>query len=190
MLSDFMKKYFIKQNMMRTVIISLIPITISSIYFFGWRTLVLLFWVTLFGVGTEWIYEKIQGKKISEAIFVTCILYILTLPPSTPIWIAVVGIVFGVFFGKEVFGGFGRNLFNPALVARAFVYITFPEPLTIKWSEVATAFPGICYIYYRINRCGISGNSMLIFRETGEMVALSRLLLGNVPGSLGKLALF
>lgn len=100
MLSDFMKKYFIKQNMMRTVIISLIPITISSIYFFGWRTLVLLFWVTLFGVGTEWIYEKIQGKKISEAIFVTCILYILTLPPSTPIWIAVVGIVFGVFWKR------------------------------------------------------------------------------------------
>lgn len=187
MLSDFMKKYFIKQNMMRTVIISLIPITISSIYFFGWRTLVLLFWVTLFGVGTEWIYEKIQGKKISEAIFVTCILYILTLPPSTPIWIAVVGIVFGVFFGKEVFGGFGRNLFNPALVARAFVYITFPEPLTIKWSEVATAFPGGFATYITESIDAVSqATPMLIFRETGEMVALSRLLLGNVPGSLGE----
>ncbi|NLW41069.1 MAG: RnfABCDGE type electron transport complex subunit D [Tissierellia bacterium] len=182
-----MKKYFIKQNMMRTVIISLIPITISSIYFFGWRTLVLLFWVTLFGVGTEWIYEKIQGKKISEAIFVTCILYILTLPPSTPIWIAVVGIVFGVFFGKEVFGGFGRNLFNPALVARAFVYITFPEPLTIKWSEVATAFPGGFATYITESIDAVSqATPMLIFRETGEMVALSRLLLGNVPGSLGE----
>lgn len=187
MLSDFMKKHFIKQNMMRTVIISLIPITISSIYFFGWRTLVLLFWVTLFGVGTEWIYEKIQGKKISEAIFVTCILYILTLPPSTPIWIAVVGIVFGVFFGKEVFGGFGRNLFNPALVARAFVYITFPEPLTIKWSEVATAFPGGFATYITESIDAVSqATPMLIFRETGEMVALSRLLLGNVPGSLGE----
>jgi len=187
LLSDFMKKYFIKQNMMRTVIISLIPITISSIYFFGWRTLVLLFWVTLFGVGTEWIYEKIQGKKISEAIFVTCILYILTLPPSTPIWIAVVGIVFGVFFGKEVFGGFGRNLFNPALVARAFVYITFPEPLTIKWSEVATAFPGGFATYITESIDAVSqATPMLIFRETGEMVALSRLLLGNVPGSLGE----
>lgn len=172
---------------MRTVIISLIPITISSIYFFGWRTLVLLFWVTLFGVGTEWIYEKIQGKKISEAIFVTCILYILTLPPSTPIWIAVVGIVFGVFFGKEVFGGFGRNLFNPALVARAFVYITFPEPLTIKWSEVATAFPGGFATYITESIDAVSqATPMLIFRETGEMVALSRLLLGNVPGSLGE----
>lgn len=90
-------------------------------------------------------------------------------------------------FGKEVFGGFGRNLFNPALVARAFVYITFPEPLTIKWSEVATAFPGGFATYITESIDAVSqATPMLIFRETGEMVALSRLLLGNVPGSLGE----
>lgn len=173
--------------MMRTVIISLVPLIISSIYFFGWRSLVLLFWVTLFGVAMEWIYEKKQGKKISEAIFVTCILYVLTLPPRTPIWIAVVGIIFGVFFGKEVFGGFGRNLFNPALVARAFVYVTFPEPLTIEWSKAAAGFPAGFTTYITENIDAITqATPMLIFRETGEMVSSLKLLLGNVSGSLGE----
>ncbi|WP_025640327.1 RnfABCDGE type electron transport complex subunit D [Schnuerera ultunensis] len=187
MISNFMKKYFITQKMMRTVIISLVPLILSSIYFFGWRSLVLLFWVTLFGVAIEWIYEKKQGKKVSEAIFVTCILYVLTLPPRTPIWIAVVGIIFGVFFGKEVFGGFGRNLFNPALVARAFVYVTFPEPLTIEWSKAAAGFPGGFATYITENIEAISqATPMLIFRETGEMVTSLKLLLGNVSGSLGE----
>ncbi|GFN35584.1 RnfABCDGE type electron transport complex subunit D [Tepidimicrobium xylanilyticum] len=187
MISSFMKKYFIKQKMMRIVILSLIPVILSSIYFFGWRSLVLLFWVTLFGLGTEWIYEKIQGKKVSEAVFVTCILYALTLPPSTPIWIAVVGIIFGVFFGKEVFGGFGKNLFNPALVARAFVYVTFPEPLTIHWSKAATGFPGgfATYITETIDVVS-QATPMLIFRETGQMISLSKLFIGNVSGSLGE----
>ncbi|HSH35362.1 RnfABCDGE type electron transport complex subunit D [Schnuerera sp.] len=186
-MSNFLKKYFMPQKMMRTVIISLIPLILSSIYFYGWRSLVLLFWVTLFGVITEWFYEKKQGKKASEAIFVTCILYVLTLPPRTPFWIAVVGIIFGVFFGKEVFGGFGRNLFNPALVARAFVYVTFPEPLTIEWSKAATGFPGGFATYITENVEAISqATPMLIFRETGEMLPSLRLLLGNVSGSLGE----
>lgn len=182
-----MKKYFMPQKMMRTVIISLIPIVLASIYFFGWRSLVLLLWTTLFGVGTEYIFEKKYGKKMSEAIFVTCILYTLTLPASTPLWIAAVGIVFGVVFGKEVFGGFGRNIFNPALVARAFVYVSFPEPLTIHWSEVASGFPGGFGTYLTKSIDTISqATPMLIFRETGEMVASSKLLLGNVAGSLGE----
>lgn len=94
---------------------------------------------------------------------------------------------FGVFFGKEVFGGFGRNLFNPALVARAFVYVTFPEPLTIEWSKAAAGFPGGFATYITENIEAISqATPMLIFRETGEMVTSLKLLLGNVSGSLGE----
>ncbi len=129
-------------KMMRTVIKSLIPIVLASIYFFWLEVFSFTSMDYIFGVATEYIFEKKYGKKMSEAIFITTILYTLTLPASTPLWIAAVGIVFGVVFGKEVFGGFGRNIFNPALVARAFVYVSFPEPLTIHWSEVATGFPG------------------------------------------------
>lgn len=187
MFSEFMKKYFIKQKMMRTVIISLIPLILSSIYFFGWRSLVLLLWVVAFGVITEWIFEKRYGKKVSEAIFVSCILYVLTLPPSIPLWIAAIGIIFGIAFGKEVFGGFGRNIFNPALVARAFVYVSFPEPLTIEWSKAASGFPAGFATYITENIDTISkATPMLIFRETGEMVSSIKLLIGNVSGSLGE----
>lgn len=187
MISNFMKKYFVTQKMMRTVIVSLIPIILSSIYFFGWRSFVLLLWVTIFGVGTEWIFEKKYGKKISEAVFVSCILYVLTLPASTPFWIAAVGIVFGIAFGKEVFGGFARNIFNPALVARAFVYVSFPEPLTIQWSKAAAGFPGGFATYITDTVDVVSkATPMLIFRETGETVSSIKLLLGNVSGSLGE----
>jgi len=186
-MSEFMKKHFIKQKMMRTVIFSLIPLILASIYFFGWRALILQIVVLIAGVATEWIYEKRQNKKISEAIFVTCILYTLTLPPRTPFWIAVVGIIFGVFFAKEVFGGFGKNLFNPALVARAFVYVSFPEPLTSQWSKAASRFPGGFATYLTEDIDAIARSTpMLTFRETGYVEPLKNLLIGNVAGSLGE----
>lgn len=187
LISELIKKYFIKQKMMRTVIISLIPIILASIYFFGWRSLVLLLWVTIVGVATEWFYEKRQGKKTSEAIFVTCILYVLTLPARTPFWVAAVGIIFGVFFAKEVFGGFGRNIFNPALVARAFVYISFPEPLTAQWSMPSGGFPGGFATYLTEGIDVLTQSTpMLIFRESGEIESFMNLLFGNIAGSIGE----
>lgn len=87
----------------------------------------------IFGIITEYIVEKRRGKKVSEAVLVTCTLYALSLPPATPIWIAIVGIIFGVLIGKELFGGFGRNIFNPAIVGRLFIYITFPTRLGSAW---------------------------------------------------------
>ena len=184
---DKLSTLFMKQKMMRTVIISLIPIIIASIYFFGWRSLILLAVVTIFGVLTEYIFEKTRKKKVSEAVIVSCILYTLTLPPTTPYWIAVVGIIFGVFFGKAVFGGFGRNIYNPALVARAFVYISFPEPLTIAWSKVATGFPGGFATYLSEGIDAMSQPTpMLLFRDAGELVPNINLLIGNVAGSLGE----
>lgn len=173
--------------MMRTVIISLIPIIIASTYFFGLRVLTLLLVVTIFGVATEYIFEKFSGRKISEAVFVSCILYTLTLPPSTPYWIAVVGIIFGLFFGKLVFGGFGRNVFNPALVARAFVYISFPNQLTIDWSESAFGGIGALGTYLTDSIEAITeATPMLIFRETGSTAEIMDLLIGNVAGSIGE----
>ena len=163
------------------------PNHIASIYFFGWRSLILLIFVTLFGTLTELIFEKKMNKKASEAVFVSCILYTLTLPPTTPYLIAAIGIIFGIFFGKAVFGGFGRNVFNPALVARAFVYITFPEPLTISWSKVATGFPGGFGTYLTDTIETVSqATPMLMFRDTGQMVSNLDLLLGRVAGVLGE----
>lgn len=187
MLKEFYSKYFMNQKMMRTVLIALFPLMIASIYFFGWRTLILLLVVTIFGVATEYIFEKQNKKKISEAVFVSCMLYTMILPPATPYWIAVVGIIFGIMFGKEVFGGFGRNVFNPALVARAFVYVSFPAPLTIQWSKAAQGFPGGFATYLTEGIEAISqATPMLIFRDTGTMVDYKNLLIGNISGSIGE----
>jgi len=160
---------------------------IASIYFFGWRSLLLLIVVTIAGLATEWVFEKRYNRKVSEAVFVSCILYTMTLPPATPFWIAIIGIVFGIFFAKEVFGGFGRNVFNPALVARAFVYVCFPTPLTIQWSKPAVGFPGGFATYLTESIDAISqATPMLIFRETGQLTPIKNLILGNIAGSLGE----
>lgn len=187
MIRENYQKHFTKQKMMRTVITSLIPIIIASIYYFGWRALILLGVVTIAGLVTEWLFEKKYNRKVSEAVFVSCILYTMTLPPATPFWIAAIGIIFGIFFAKEVFGGFGKNVFNPALVARAFVYVCFPTPLTIQWSRSATGFPGGFASYLTEPIEAISqATPMLIFRETGNLTSIKDLILGNVTGSLGE----
>ncbi len=187
MFGENFSKNFMKQKMMRTVIKSLIPLIIVAIYFFGWRSLVLLGVVTAFGLGTEWIFAKKYNRKISEAVFVSCILYTLTLPPSTPFWIAVVGIIFGILFGKEVFGGFGKNVYNPALAARAFVYVCFPASLTMSWAKPALGIPGGFGAYVTQTIDAVSqATPMLAFRETGGIAGIADLLFGNVAGSLGE----
>lgn len=186
-MTDILTKYFLKQKMMRTVLLSLIPIIIAGTYFFGLRVLTLITVVIVFGLATEYIFEKNYKRKTSEAVFVSCILYTLTLPVSTPYWIAVVGIVFGILFGKEVYGGFGKNVFNPALVARAFVYVSFPEQLTISWNQVATGIPGGFGTYITQGIDAVStATPMLLFRSTGETLANLDLIIGTVPGSIGE----
>ena len=186
-MNSIKKQFFMKQKLMRKVIYSLIPLIIASVYFFGLRSLALLSVVTAVGVLTEWIYEKHYNKPVSEAVLVTCALYTLTLPPSTPFWIASVGIIFGVLFAKELFGGFGRNVFNPALVARCFVYISFPEALTMGWVKPASSFPGgfVMWLGERVDTISQS-TPMLIFRETHTMAPYIKLFWGNVAGSLGE----
>lgn len=189
MLGENYSENFMKQKMMRTVIISLIPIVLASIYFFGWRSFLLMGVVTVFGLVTEWIFAKKFKRKVSEAVFVSCILYTLTLPPSTPYWIAVVGIIFGIMFSKEVFGGFGKNVYNPALAARAFVYVCFPAPLTMGWAKPALGIPGGfgTYVTQTIDAMA-QATPMLAFRDNGTIANFKDLLFGNVAGSLGETA--
>jgi len=118
---------FQKQILMRRVLYSLIPIFIFSILLYGWRSLTISATVFVFGFFAEYIFTRPRGKKVSEAVLVTSALYALSMPPAVPLWIAAIGIVFGVVFAKNVFGGFGRNIFNPAIAGRLFVYVTFPD---------------------------------------------------------------
>jgi len=131
-----------KQPIMVRMLYALLPILLVGIYFFGWRILILVAVSFVFAFITEWIMVSQRNGKITYACFVTASLYGLSLPPTTPFWIAAVGAVVAILFGKEVFGGFGKNVFNPAIVGRAFVYVCFPVELTSQFVPVFRGFPG------------------------------------------------
>lgn len=86
-------------------------------------------YMTTFIVGgiAEVIFAMVRGHEVNEGFFVTSILYTLTLPPGTPLWMVALGILFGVVIGKEVFGGTGKNFINPALAGRAFLFFAYPS---------------------------------------------------------------
>jgi Na+-transporting NADH:ubiquinone oxidoreductase subunit B len=126
-----------KQLIMRRVLVALIPCIASGIYFFGWRSLVIVVWAGLVGFAVELIFTRLRGEPVSEAVFVTTTIFALIMPPTVPCHVLTIGVVFSVMFTKEVFGGFGRNIFNPAMAGRCFVYVCFPVALTATWAPVA-----------------------------------------------------
>ncbi len=92
-----------------------------------------------FGLGWEVLFSYVRRHPISEGVFVTAMLFPLTLPPTTPWWQVALGISFGVVIGKEIFGGTGRNFLNPALTGRAFLYFAYPVQMSGNaiWTAVA-----------------------------------------------------
>jgi len=177
---------------MRRVLYALVPIAAASVWFFGWRALVVVAAVDLAAFLTELVFTRFTKAETTSAVFVTGTLLAMSLPPTIPIWIAVVGAVFGVFFGKMVFGGFGRNVFNPALVGRIFIYISFAVPMNARWAEPATAASGVLSLpwgvggFARWTTDALSGATPLRVLREGKPVDLLPLLWGNVAGSIGE----
>jgi len=116
---------------------ALLPCVAGSIYFFGWRCLFIVLWSALVGFIVEFIFSRQRGEPVSEAVFVTSTIFALIMPPTVPLHVLTIGVAFAVTFAKEVFGGFGRNIFNPAMAGRCFVYICFPIALTATWAPVS-----------------------------------------------------
>ena len=136
------KKRFLKQANMMRLLYALAPLAVAAVYFFGWRAGAVLAVVFAAGLATEWVMARRRSGPVTTAGLVTCALFGLSLPPTVPLWIAAVGAVVAVLFGKEVFGGYGKNPFNPAIVGRAFVYICFPVELTGRFVPAFEGFPG------------------------------------------------
>ncbi len=169
---------------MRNVLIGLSPLVLASIYFFGWRFLAVYSVVLLFGLLSEWFMAKKYGYKVTESLYVSSTLFALSLPPTIPLWIGAVGIAFGVVFGKMVFGGFGKNVFNPAITARAFVYISFGVPMTARFvapQSTLAPIPG-GFASWLSGADSVAAATPLITQ--GD--SLLNLLLGNVAGSFGE----
>lgn len=181
-------KYFTKQKMMRTVLWSLLPIFLFSIYQFGWRVLLVLAvsLITAFA-GELFILRMISGDKakVSEAALVTAALLTLTLPPAIPLWIVVVATLFGIIFGKAIFGGFGKNVFNPALVGRAFIYVSFPNEMTMQWQKPFGGFPG-GFLHFSGADMATSVTPMIDWNVNGIAADPINLFIGNISGSMGE----
>ena len=120
-------------KIMRDVVISLLPCTLAAIGFFGWRAALLVAVCVATCVGTEWLCRRLMGRENSLhdlSAVVTGLLLALTLPVGLPVWQAVLGSVFAIAVAKQLYGGLGYNPFNPALVGRAFLLVSFTATMT------------------------------------------------------------
>lgn len=166
-------------HIMMMVAAALLPATVSGLYNFGWRVLLLTGISVGTCVGTEYLYEVLMHKKITIHDFsavVTGLLLALNLPPSAPWWIPVIGGVFAILIVKQLFGGLGQNIMNPALAARCFLLLSFTGQMTdftpIKgWGTIVDT---------------VSGATPLAALKSGEHVDLMSMFMGNTTGTIGE----
>ena len=165
---------------MLTVLIALLPSALFGVYNFGPHALMLILVSILCCVATEAVYEKIVHKKLTIQDYsaaVTGLLLALNLPPNAPWWIAVIGSVFAILVVKQLFGGLGQNIMNPALAARCFLLISFTGRMTDfavpkgAWGNIADT---------------VSGATPLAALKAGESVNWVDLFFGNIQGTIGE----
>ncbi len=179
------KNLFQRQKAMLRVCYALIPLVLTSIYLFGWRSVALFAIVFLFGITTEALFTFREAKPVTSAVFVTCLIFSLSLPPSIPFWMAIIGIVTGVAIGKMAFGGFGQNVFNPAMVGRCFIYVTFPIEMTNRWVEPIWGGIG-GFGQWSAPVDAVTRATPIMKLGDGVPVPLQELFLGNTAGSMGE----
>jgi electron transport complex protein RnfD len=138
--SPHISQYLSTRTIMIDVIIGLAPAIIAAGYYFRVHAVMLIATCIISAAATEWIWNIISKKPNSLGDFsavVTGIILALSLPPSLPIWAAVIGSAFAIIIGKMVFGGLGANIFNPAMAGRAFLTASFGVMMT-TWTVPAT----------------------------------------------------
>ena len=140
------------------------------------------FWELLFGV--------VRKHPISEGFLVTCALIPLTLPPSIPLWQVAIATSFGIVIGKEIFGGVGMNIFNPALMARAFLYFTYPVDISGDkvWALAPDGYSGPTALSIPAGKTNQNAVELLNKASTDLVFdfSWSNMLVGWIPGSIGE----
>ncbi|NKI27402.1 NADH:ubiquinone reductase (Na(+)-transporting) subunit B [Arenibacter sp. 6A1] len=150
----------------------------------AWTVLPLVIVSYVVGLVVEFIFAVIKGHEVEEGYLVTGMLVPLIVPIDTPLWMLAVAVVFGVVIGKEVFGGTGMNILNPALTIRAFLFFAYPT-----WMSGDKV-----WVHQAVEKAGgpdaISGETILGFLAQGkgsEMTySVSDMFFGFIPGSVGE----
>ena len=173
---------------MSMVIIALIPATLASFYFFGLRMLAVIIVSYAAGGAVEVAFAVIRKEEINEGFLVTGLLFPLILPPGLPLWMVAVGVMFGVLVGKEIFGGTGRNLFNPALVGRCFLLLSYGGEMGGAWIEPGGGLFGRLGQYATSSVDAVSQATPLYkaAAETPQFEPISNLFFGNILGCGGE----
>jgi electron transport complex protein RnfD len=114
---------------MGDVILTLIPLVVISVFYFGWRALMITLVSVLSSIIFEYLYRRIFGRSRSIGDFtaiITGIIIALNMPVTVPLWMPAIGSFFAVIVVKQLYGGIGKNIFNPAVAAIAFLTVTWP----------------------------------------------------------------
>jgi electron transport complex protein RnfD len=189
---------FSTRSVMIDVIIGLVPAMAAAGYYFRIHAAILIATCVISCVGTEWLCNVIRKKSSSLDDFsavVTGIILALSVPPRLPVWTAIVGSVVAIAIGKMVFGGLGANIFNPAMVGRTFLSVSFGVLMT-TWTVPATiqpAMPAVAQensVNARTQATPLAWSKMAIKNELGADIygeeQLKPSFTGNVGGSLGE----
>lgn len=168
------------QSIMFTVILALMPATLFGIYNFGFGALIVLFLSIASCVATEAVYEHFMHKPITVkdgSAILTGLLLGLNLPAAAPWFLPVIGGVFAILIVKQLFGGLGQNIMNPALAARCFLLISF----TGRMTDFTVPDGAFAHVYDTV-----SGATPLAAVKAGEVVDLAPMFLGNIKGTIGE----
>ncbi|MBW6461225.1 MAG: NADH:ubiquinone reductase (Na(+)-transporting) subunit B [Bacteroidales bacterium] len=183
---------------MSIVVLALVPPLLFGIYNVGYQHFLSIgevagfwqmFWFGFFkvfpiivvsyvvGLGIEFAFAQARGHEVNEGYLVTGMLIPLVMPPDVPLWMVALAVAFAVIFGKEVFGGTGMNILNPALTARAFLFFAYPQDMSgdkVWIAEKADAFSGATPL----------GHALV--GDFDKMQAPMDMFLGFIPGSIGE----
>jgi Na+-transporting NADH:ubiquinone oxidoreductase subunit B len=161
-----------------------IDASVLQSFWFGFlRILPLIVVSYVVGLGIEFIAAQIRGHEINEGFLVTGLLIPLIMPVDVPLWMLALATAFAVILGKEVFGGTGMNIFNPALLARAFLFFSYPGWMTgdkvwtaglTKGGNIIDGFSGATPLSY----CALG--------EPGKIPSFMEMFIGTIPGSIGE----
>ena len=165
------------KKVMWFVVLSLVPSTIAALLFFGIYQLLIIAVAVGFANGTEAAIQAMRKKKVTlydGSAMITGLLLALTLPPNFSLSATAIGAIVAVGLGKQIFGGLGYNIFNPALVGRAFLQAAFPVAIT-TWSKPNFAYDAIT-----------SATPLSAFKFDRVATSISHLFVGNIGGSLGE----
>lgn len=181
-------------RIMYTVILTLLPATFFGIYQFGQHSAWIVLTCCIAAVVTEYLCLFVMGRNtracLDGSALLTAILLAMSLPPTAPLWLVIAGSAFAIIVGKQVYGGLGQNLFNPAMLARVMLLICFPVEMT-NWSDPNPIDFSQNQLYIPAEWFSFDGvTAATSLSESAGDLYIQDLFFGSQAGSVGETSAF